>query len=76
MMARTEGLLLDPVYSGKAFAGVPAAVRNGAYNSGDAILFVMTGGFPRLFAYQPAFEAVTNDRIYSHPPVLSFRSLR
>ena len=56
MMARTEGLLLDPVYSGKAFAGVLAAVRCGAYKSGNAILFLMTGGLPGLFAYQPAFE--------------------
>jgi L-cysteate sulfo-lyase len=56
MMARTEGLLLDPVYSGKAFAGVLAAVRRGAYKSGNAILFLMTGGLPGLFAYQPAFE--------------------
>jgi L-cysteate sulfo-lyase len=59
MMARTEGLLLDPVYSGKAFAGVLAAARSGAYNSGDAILFVMTGGVPGLFAYQTAFEDVS-----------------
>jgi len=56
MMARTEGLLLDPVYSGKAFAGVLAAVRCGAYKSGNAVLFLMTGGLPGLFAYQPAFE--------------------
>jgi L-cysteate sulfo-lyase len=58
-MGRTEGLLLDPVYTGKAFAGVLAAVRSGAYKSGDAILFVMTGGLPGLFAYQPAFEDVS-----------------
>jgi L-cysteate sulfo-lyase len=55
-MARTEGLLLDPVYSGKAFAGLLEAVRSGAYKSGDTILFVMTGGSPGLFAYRPAFD--------------------
>jgi D-cysteine desulfhydrase len=55
-MARTEGILLDPVYSGKAFAGVLSDVRDGAYKSGDAVLFVMTGGLPGLFAYQPAFD--------------------
>jgi L-cysteate sulfo-lyase len=59
MMARTEGLLLDPVYTGKAFAGVLAAVRGGAYKTGDAILFLMTGGLPGLFAYQRAFEKVS-----------------
>jgi L-cysteate sulfo-lyase len=56
IMARTQGLLLDPVYTGKAFAGVIAAVRSGAYKPGEAILFLMTGGFPGLFAYQPVFE--------------------
>jgi L-cysteate sulfo-lyase len=56
IMARTQGLLLDPVYTGKAFAGVLAAVRSGAYKPGEAILFLMTGGLPGLFAYQPAFE--------------------
>jgi D-cysteine desulfhydrase len=56
LMARTEGLILDPVYGGKAFAGLLAAVRNGVYRAGDAILFVMTGGAPSLFAYRRAFE--------------------
>jgi L-cysteate sulfo-lyase len=58
-MARTEGLLLDPVYTGKAFAGVLAAVRSGAYRNGDAILFVMTGGLPGIFAYRPEFESAS-----------------
>lgn len=56
IMARTEGLLLDPVYSGKTFAGILAAIRSGVYRNGDSILFVMTGGLPGLFAYQPAFD--------------------
>jgi len=56
MLARTEGLLLDPVYTGKAFAGVLAAAKSGAYSGGKAILFVMTGGLPGLFAYQPVFD--------------------
>jgi D-cysteine desulfhydrase len=50
-MARTAGLLLDPVYSGKAFAGVLAHMRSGAWRDRD-ILFVMTGGVPGLFAYR------------------------
>jgi L-cysteate sulfo-lyase len=58
-MARTQGLLLDPVYTGKAFAGFLAAVRSGVYQPGEAILFLMTGGFPGLFAYQPAFEGAS-----------------
>lgn len=57
LLARTEGLLLDPVYSGKAFAGLLAAIRERRYASRDAVLFVMTGGVPGLFAYVPAFRA-------------------
>ena len=51
LMARKEGLLLDPVYSGKAFAGLLHDIRSGAYKMGEAVLFVMTGGVPGLFAY-------------------------
>ncbi|HEY5722925.1 MAG TPA: D-cysteine desulfhydrase family protein [Allosphingosinicella sp.] len=53
LMARTEGLLLDPVYSGKAFAGFLADSRSG--EEGD-LLYVMTGGTPGLFAYRSEFE--------------------
>ena len=56
LMARTEGLLLDPVYSGKAFAGLLHDIHNGAYRHGDAVLFVMTGGVPGLFAYRSVLE--------------------
>ena len=56
LLARTEGLLLDPVYSGKAFAGLLADVRAGAFPPGAAVLFLMTGGTPGLFAYRPAFD--------------------
>ena len=51
LMARKEGLLLDPVYSGKAFAGLLHDIRSGTYKMGEAVLFVMTGGVPGLFAY-------------------------
>jgi L-cysteate sulfo-lyase len=51
-------LVLDPVYTGKAFAGVLAAVRSGAYKRDDAVLFLMTGGLPGLFAYPSVFENV------------------
>ncbi len=56
LLARTEGLLLDPVYSGKAFAGLLAAIRGGAFRAGEAVLYVMTGGVPGLFAYREVFE--------------------
>jgi L-cysteate sulfo-lyase len=56
LVARTEGLLLDPVYGGKAFAGVLAAIRDGVWGGDSPVLFVMTGGLPGLFAYEPAFR--------------------
>lgn len=55
LVARSEGLLLDPVYGGKAFAGLLAAVRSSSWGT-DPILFVMTGGLPGLFAYEPVFR--------------------
>lgn len=57
LAARTEGLLLDPVYGGKAFAGLIAAIRKGAWRGPEPILFIMTGGLPGLFAYEPAFRS-------------------
>ena len=52
MLARLEGVLLDPVYTGKAMAGLIGLVRRGAFQSRDNVLFVHTGGSPALFAYQ------------------------
>jgi L-cysteate sulfo-lyase len=57
LVARSEGLLLDPVYGGKAFAGLIAAIRDGAWNGESPVLFIMTGGLPGLFAYEPAFRS-------------------
>jgi L-cysteate sulfo-lyase len=56
LLASHEGLLTDPVYGGKAFAGMLAAVREGQYPAGSNLLFVMTGGLPGLFAYRSAFD--------------------
>ena len=56
LMARAEGMLLDPVYGGKAFGGLLQAVRQGMFAAGANILFVMTGGTPSLFAYRSAFD--------------------
>jgi D-cysteine desulfhydrase family pyridoxal phosphate-dependent enzyme len=47
LAARSEGLLLDPVYSGKAFAGLMSLVRAGV--SAKAVVFLATGGAPALF---------------------------
>jgi L-cysteate sulfo-lyase len=49
-MPSCEGFLLDPVYSGKAFAGVIGDVRSGRYPAGSTVLLII-GGTPALFAY-------------------------
>jgi D-cysteine desulfhydrase family pyridoxal phosphate-dependent enzyme len=54
LFARTEGLLLDPVYSGKAAAGLIAMVRRGEIPPAERVLFLHTGGTPGLFAYGDA----------------------
>jgi 1-aminocyclopropane-1-carboxylate deaminase/D-cysteine desulfhydrase-like pyridoxal-dependent ACC family enzyme len=52
LTARTEGILLDPVYTGKAMSGLIAAVQRGEVPRDATIVFVHTGGAPALFAYQ------------------------
>ncbi|MBP3655160.1 MAG: D-cysteine desulfhydrase family protein [Clostridia bacterium] len=50
MMAQQEGLFLDPVYTGKAFAGLAAMAREGAFAPQERVLFIHTGGAGGLFA--------------------------
>ena len=51
MLAKTEGILLDPVYTGKAMAGFIDLSRKGYFKKGENVLFVHTGGSPGLYAY-------------------------
>lgn len=51
-VARTEGILLDPVYTGKAMAGLVDLVRKGFFRKEENVLFVHTGGTPALYAYR------------------------
>ena len=55
LAARFEGLVLDPVYTGKAFAGLIALARSGRYGKEQSLLFVHTGGAPGLFGYPENF---------------------
>ena len=50
LFARTEGLLLDPVYTGRAAAGLIDLIRSGFFPAGKSVLFWHTGGSPALFA--------------------------
>ncbi|WP_271410091.1 D-cysteine desulfhydrase [Pseudomonas sp. Q1-7] len=54
LLASHEGLLLDPVYTGKAFAGLLDGIAKGAFEGDGPVLFLHTGGSPALFAYHPA----------------------
>jgi 1-aminocyclopropane-1-carboxylate deaminase/D-cysteine desulfhydrase-like pyridoxal-dependent ACC family enzyme len=50
LVARAEGILLDPVYTAKAMAGLIAMIRDGAFRPDDTVLFWHTGGTPGYFA--------------------------
>lgn len=51
LMAQTEGIILDPVYAGRAFGALVDLIRRGKYRRGETVLFWHTGGAPALFAY-------------------------
>ena len=51
MLARLEGVLMDPVYTGKAMAGFIDLIRKGFFNKEENVLFVHTGGSPALYVY-------------------------
>lgn len=55
LLAKHEAILLDPVYTGKAMAGLIDLVKKGYFSKNENILFVHTGGSPALFAYTESF---------------------
>ena len=57
LMAGLEGLMLDPVYTAKAFAAIPALVDGGLIPKGAKTCFVHTGGLAAFFAYETALRA-------------------
>lgn len=59
LMARTEAILLDPVYTGKSFSGLIGLIRQGRFKKGQNVVFVHTGGSPALYHYKDYFaEAI------------------
>lgn len=56
MLARLEGILLDPVYSGKAMAGLIGLIREGAFVKDRTVIFLHTGGSAALFGYGHCFD--------------------
>ncbi|WP_374055115.1 D-cysteine desulfhydrase [Rossellomorea sp. FM04394] len=56
LLAQKEGILLDPVYTGKTMAGFIDLTRQGYFKKGDKILFIHTGGSPALYDYTSLFQ--------------------
>ena len=56
MLARLEGILLDPVYSGKGMAGLIDLIRKGQFKKGQNVVFLHTGGAVGLYGYMHAFQ--------------------
>ena len=56
LFARTEGILLDPVYSGKGAAGLIGLIRQGFFSEDETVVFLHTGGSAALFAYEDLFR--------------------
>jgi D-cysteine desulfhydrase len=52
VVARTEGILLDPVYTGKAMAGLIDLSKKGYFRKNESVIFIHTGGTPALFVYK------------------------
>lgn len=59
LAARTEGLLLDPVYTGKVMAGLIGLARAGRLRAGERVLFLHTGGLPSLHEYESVVLGAT-----------------
>ncbi len=57
MFARLEGILLDPVYTGKTAAGLIGLAQEGYFGADDTVLFIHTGGSPAIYAYPDAVLA-------------------
>ena len=57
LLAETEGILLDPVYTAKAMAALIRHARDGAVDASASVVFVHTGGLPALFAHAALFAA-------------------
>ncbi|WP_030987018.1 D-cysteine desulfhydrase family protein [Streptomyces sp. NRRL WC-3744] len=66
LAARSEGLVLDPVYTGRALAGLHAAVRDGTVRPGERTVFLHTGGLPGLFGHPDTIAfAEEGTRVFS-----------
>lgn len=59
LLARTEGIILDPIYTGKCFYGLIEHIRSGLVTKEDTVVFLHTGGLPALFSYEAKEIGIT-----------------
>jgi D-cysteine desulfhydrase len=57
MVAETEGILLDPVYTGRAMGGLIEMIEHGEFSTNDTVVFWHTGGLPALFSYAQELQS-------------------
>ena len=67
LMGRAEGILLDPVYTGKAVSGMVSDVRSGRFSRDDTVVYLHTGGLPALFAYAQSVVDALHEAEWNHP---------
>lgn len=60
LIAQSEGIVLDPIYTGRAFAGLVAAVRDGIIQKGQKTIFMHTGGLPGFFGHSDVIQYATS----------------
>ena len=57
--AHSDALLLDPIYTGKAFAAILADIKNGSLTKNDTVVFIHTGGLPLLFSDASILQTIS-----------------
>ncbi|MBW1767670.1 MAG: D-cysteine desulfhydrase family protein [Deltaproteobacteria bacterium] len=67
LVARTEGIILDPVYTSKAMAGLIDHIRQGRITKNETVIFLHTGGTPALFAYAEDLELTIKKQLLFSP---------
>jgi D-cysteine desulfhydrase family pyridoxal phosphate-dependent enzyme len=70
LVAQTEGIFLDPVYTGKAMTGLIDLVKKGYFTKNDTVVFLHTGGTPALFAYKAPIKSMAESETppWTKPP--------
>ncbi|MCU1439189.1 MAG: 1-aminocyclopropane-carboxylate deaminase [Rhodoglobus sp.] len=74
VLGSTEGILLDPVYTGKAFSALLAHCREGRFRADETVVFLHTGGLPAIFAYNEVLAEAYGDHPDAHDPVHQYTS--